>query len=114
MAALLRIIARPPVVAFMVIGLGASFLAAAIRPIAYAEVLPFDLPLADGLTATWQATAAEIQDDILEHGVDKRGVLASTTTRMRWMRPRSWQPSSDSYPQTTSGSAQACSPSRTS
>ena len=47
-------------------------MAAAIRPIAYAEVLPFDLPLADGLTATWQATAAEIQDDILEHGVDKR------------------------------------------
>ncbi len=27
------------------------------------------------LAATWRATAAEIQDDILTHGVDKRGVL---------------------------------------
>jgi hypothetical protein len=45
MAALLRIMARHPVLAFMVIGLGAGFLTAAIRPIADAEVLPFDLPL---------------------------------------------------------------------
>jgi hypothetical protein len=45
MAALLRIIARHPVLAFMVIGLGAGFLTAAIRPIADAEVLPFDLQL---------------------------------------------------------------------
>ena len=28
-----------------------------------------------GLAATWRATAAEIKDDILAHGVDKRGVL---------------------------------------
>jgi hypothetical protein len=34
MAALLRIIARYPVLAFMVIGLGAGFLTAEIRPIA--------------------------------------------------------------------------------
>jgi GH15 family glucan-1,4-alpha-glucosidase len=27
------------------------------------------------LAATWGATAAEIKDDILAHGVDKRGVL---------------------------------------
>jgi hypothetical protein len=45
MAALLRIIARHPVLVFMVIGLGAGFLTAAIRPIADAEVLPFGLPL---------------------------------------------------------------------
>jgi CAAX protease family protein len=45
MAALLRIIARYPVLAFMVIGLGAGFLTAEIRPIADAEVLPFGLPL---------------------------------------------------------------------
>ena len=44
MAALLRIIARHPVLAFTVIGLGASFPSAAIRPIADADVLPFDLP----------------------------------------------------------------------
>jgi membrane protease YdiL (CAAX protease family) len=45
MAALLRVIARHPVLVFMVIGLGAGFLTAAIRPIADADVLPFDLPL---------------------------------------------------------------------
>jgi hypothetical protein len=39
--ALLRIIARHPVPAFMVMGLGAGFLTAAIRPIAEAEGLPF-------------------------------------------------------------------------
>jgi hypothetical protein len=43
--ALLRSIARHPVLAFMVIGLGAGFLTAAIRPIAEAEVLPYALPL---------------------------------------------------------------------
>jgi membrane protease YdiL (CAAX protease family) len=45
MAALLPVIARHPVVAFMVIGLGAYFLTAAIPPIVNAQVLPFDLPL---------------------------------------------------------------------
>jgi hypothetical protein len=45
MAAILRMIARHPVVVFMVIGLGAGFLTAAIRPIAEADVLPFGLPL---------------------------------------------------------------------
>ena len=45
MTALLGIIAHHPVLAFMVIGLGAGFLTAAIRPIADADVLPFDLPL---------------------------------------------------------------------
>ncbi|HEX7211713.1 MAG TPA: hypothetical protein VF241_12395 [Propionibacteriaceae bacterium] len=45
MAALLRVVVRHPVLTFMVIGLGAGFLTAAIRPIAEAEVLPFDLPL---------------------------------------------------------------------
>jgi len=45
MAALLRIIARRPVAAFMVIGLGAYFLTVAIPPIVNAQVLPFALPL---------------------------------------------------------------------
>jgi membrane protease YdiL (CAAX protease family) len=45
MAALLPVIARHPVVAFMVIGLGGYFLTAAIPPIVNAHVLPFDLPL---------------------------------------------------------------------
>lgn len=45
MAALFRIIGRYPLMAFMVIGLGAGFLSPAVRPIAGAEVLPFGLPL---------------------------------------------------------------------
>jgi membrane protease YdiL (CAAX protease family) len=45
MAALLPVIARHPVVAFMVIGLGGYFVTAAIPPIVNAQVLPFDLPL---------------------------------------------------------------------
>ena len=45
MAALLRIIGRHLVVAFMVIGLGAYLLTAAIPPIVNAQVLPFALPL---------------------------------------------------------------------
>jgi hypothetical protein len=45
MTAVLRIIARHPVLAFTVIGLGAGFLTAAIRPIAEADVLPYGLPL---------------------------------------------------------------------
>jgi uncharacterized protein len=44
-AALLRIIARRPVLAFLVIGLGAYFLTAAIPPIVNSEILPFGLPL---------------------------------------------------------------------
>jgi hypothetical protein len=40
-----RIIARHPVVTFMIIGLGAGFLTAAIPPIVNSEILPFDLPL---------------------------------------------------------------------
>jgi hypothetical protein len=40
-----RILARHPVLAFMVISLGVGFLTAAVRPIAEADVLPFGMPL---------------------------------------------------------------------
>ena len=45
MAELLRIFVRYPVVSFMIIGLGAGFLTAAIEPIVNSEILPFGLPL---------------------------------------------------------------------
>jgi hypothetical protein len=45
---MLRFIARRPVLAFMIIGLGAGFLTAAIPPIVNSEILPFELPL-DGV-----------------------------------------------------------------
>ena len=44
-SSVLRVAPRHPVVAFMVIGLGAAFLAGVIPPIADAQILPFDLPL---------------------------------------------------------------------
>jgi membrane protease YdiL (CAAX protease family) len=40
-----RYVARHPVVAFMLIGLGTSVVVGVIQPIAEAEILPFDLPL---------------------------------------------------------------------
>jgi uncharacterized protein len=45
MAAVVRIIARHPVVAFMLISLGLGLLAAAVPPIVQSEILPFGLPL---------------------------------------------------------------------
>ena len=44
-SSVLRVVARHPVVAFMVIGLGAAFLVVVIPPIVDAQILPFDLPL---------------------------------------------------------------------
>jgi hypothetical protein len=40
-----RIVARHPVLAFMIISLGVGFLTAGVRPIAEADVLPFSMPL---------------------------------------------------------------------
>ena len=53
--ALLRTIARHPALVFMVIGLGAGFLTAAIRHTAEADVLPFGLPLHGSLRGLFGA-----------------------------------------------------------
>jgi uncharacterized protein len=45
MTSVLRVVARHPVVAFMVIGLVPAFAVGVIRPIVDAQILPFDLPL---------------------------------------------------------------------
>ena len=45
MAAVAQIIARRPVLAFMLISLGVGFLAAAVPPMVQSEILPFGLPL---------------------------------------------------------------------
>jgi hypothetical protein len=45
MVALPRIIARHPVVSFMVLGLEAGFLTVAIPPIVETKILPFGLPM---------------------------------------------------------------------
>jgi membrane protease YdiL (CAAX protease family) len=88
MAAILRMIARHPVVVFMVIGLSAGFLTAAIRPIAEADVLPFGLPL-HGLVqgiigvgfAAFLVTAALAGRD---------GVVDLARRTARWRVPIRW------------------------
>jgi hypothetical protein len=88
MPALLRVVARHPVLAFMVIGIGAGFLTAAIRPIAEAEVLPFGLPLHGvlggafgvGLGAFVVTGALSGRDGIVD--LARRGV--------RWRVPVRW------------------------
>jgi membrane protease YdiL (CAAX protease family) len=88
MATLLRIVAGRPVVSFMIIGLGAGFLTAAIRPIADAEILPFDLPLHGllggvlgvGLAAFLVTAALDGQD----------GVVDLARRSVRWRVPVRW------------------------
>jgi membrane protease YdiL (CAAX protease family) len=88
MAALLRIIARHPVLAFMVIGLGAGFLTAAIRPIADAEVLPFDLPLHGFLGSLFGVGLAAFVVTAALAGRD--GVVDLARRSVRWRVPVRW------------------------
>jgi uncharacterized protein len=88
MAALLRIIARHPVLAFMVIGLGAGFLTAAIRPIADAEVLPFDLPLHGFLGSLLGVGLAAFVVTAALAGRD--GVVDLARRSVRWRVPVRW------------------------
>jgi uncharacterized protein len=88
MAALLRFIARHPVLAFMVIGLGAGFLTAAIRPIADAEVLPFDLPLHGFLTSLLGVGLGAFVVTAALAGRD--GVIDLARRSVRWRVPVRW------------------------
>ena len=62
------------------------------------------------LQAGWGATAEEIKQDILEHGVTDVACSASTTRPTPSTRRRSWLRSSGSSRMTTSGCVRACSP----
>jgi uncharacterized protein len=88
MAALLPVIARHPVVAFMVIGLGAGFLTAAIRPIADAEVLPFDLPLHGFLASLLGVGLGAFLVTAALAGRD--GVVDLARRSVRWRVPVRW------------------------
>jgi hypothetical protein len=72
-AALFRIIGRYPLVAFMVIGLGAGFLSPAVRPIAGAEVLP----LVCRYMECWNGYSASVSADLcsLERTRDGKPLL---------------------------------------
>jgi membrane protease YdiL (CAAX protease family) len=88
MASLLRIVARHPVLAFMMISLGVYFLAAAIRPIADADVLPFELPL-HGLVG---GTLGVGIGAFLVTGAlaGRNGVIDLARRSVRWRVPVRW------------------------
>jgi uncharacterized protein len=88
MAALLRIIARHPVVAFMVIGLGAGFLTAAIRPIAEADILPYGLPLHGFLGGVLGVGVGAFVVTAAVTG--REGVVDLARRSVRWRVPVRW------------------------
>jgi uncharacterized protein len=88
MAALLRMIARRPVTSFMVIGLGAGFLTAAIRPIADAEILPFDMPLHGLLGGVLGVALGAFLVTAALKGRD--GVVDLARRSVRWRVPVRW------------------------
>jgi uncharacterized protein len=88
MAPLLRMIRRHPVMAFMVINLGAYFLVAAIRPIADADVLPFGLPLHGIVGGTLGVgVSAFLVTGAL---AGRNGVVDLTRRAVRWRVPVRW------------------------
>jgi membrane protease YdiL (CAAX protease family) len=88
MAALLRMTARHPVLVFMVIGLAAGFLTAAIRPIADADILPVDLPLHGFLgTLLGVGLGAFVVTGAL---AGRNGVVDLARRSLRWRVPMHW------------------------
>jgi membrane protease YdiL (CAAX protease family) len=88
MAAPLQAVARHPVVAFMMIGLGAGFLTAAIRPIADADVLPLDLPLHGFLGGVLGVGLGAFVVTAALSGRD--GVVDLVRRSVRWRVPVRW------------------------
>ena len=81
MTAVVRIIARHPVLAFMLISLGVGFLAAAIPPIANSEILPFGLPLHGVVMSLGAALAAFLVTTALSA---RAGVTDLGRRSVRW------------------------------
>jgi len=88
MAAVLRITARHPVLAFMAIGLGAGFLTAAIRPIAEADVLPYGLPLHGFLGGVLGVGLGAFVVTAALAGSE--GVVDLAQCSVRWRAPLRW------------------------
>ncbi len=88
MAALLPVIARHPVLAFMVIGLGAYFLTVAIPPIVNAQVLPFALPLHGVLGGVFGVGVGAFLVTGAIAGRD--GVVDLARRSVRWRVPVRW------------------------
>ena len=92
MAVLIRAVARHPVLAFMVIGLGPYFLIAAIRPIAEAEVLPFGGPARLPLHGLVGAALGVGLGAFLVTGAlaGRDGVVDLARRSVRWRVPVRW------------------------
>jgi uncharacterized protein len=88
MAALHRIIARHPVVSFMVLGLGAGFLTVAILPIVETKILPFGLPMHGFLGAVLGVGIAAFLVTAALAGRD--GVVDLAHRSLRWRVPVRW------------------------
>jgi CAAX protease family protein len=88
MSALVQAIARHPVVAFMMIALGAGFLTAAIRPVADAEALPLDLPLHGFLASLLGVGLGAFVVTAALSGPD--GVVDLARRTVRWRVPVRW------------------------
>jgi uncharacterized protein len=87
MAALPRIIARHPVVSFMVLGLGAGFLTVAI-PIVETKILPFGLPMHGFLGAVLGVGVAALLVTAALAG--RAGVVDLAHRSLRWRVPMRW------------------------
>ncbi len=88
MAALLRIIARHPVVSFMVLGLGAGFLTVAIPPIVHTKILPSGLPMHGFLGGVLGVGFAAFLVTAALAGRD--GVVDLAHRSLRWRVPVRW------------------------
>jgi membrane protease YdiL (CAAX protease family) len=88
MAALLRIIARHPVVSFMVLGLGAGFPTVAIPPIVQTKILPFGLPMHGFLGGVLGVGFAAFLVTAALAGRD--GVVDLAHRSLRWRIPVPW------------------------
>ena len=84
----LRAVARRPVVAFMVIGLGAGLLVSVIPPIVDSQLLPFDLPLY-GVVGT--VLGVGLGAFIVTYALSGRaGVIDLARRSLRWRVPLRW------------------------
>jgi uncharacterized protein len=87
-SSVLRLVARHPVVAFMVIGLVPAFAVGVTPPIVDAQVLPFDLPLHG---VVWGVLGVGLGAFLVTYALAGRAGVADLARRsVRWRVPLRW------------------------
>ena len=87
-SSVLRLVARHPVVVFMVIGLVPAFAVGVIPPIVDAQVLPFDLPLHG---VVWGVLGVGLGAFLVTYALAGRAGVADLARRsVRWRVPLRW------------------------